>query len=183
MNKFYYEQVESSDPTIRNFKPAFPQPRNPSRIKVVHGNVLDIKEGIIVHGCNCFGAMGAGIALQIKKQFPAAYDVYSKIHDEFGLKLGNICIAEVGNNKYIINANTQQVTGIDKRQVSYEAIATCFEKVLLQARFFKEDHNVILPIVFPMIGAGLGGGNWNIIETIIDETIDGEFETILYKFP
>jgi hypothetical protein len=32
-----------------------------------------------------------------------------------------------------------------------------------------------------MIGAGLGGCNWNIIEKIIDETISDDFKKILYK--
>jgi len=32
-----------------------------------------------------------------------------------------------------------------------------------------------------MIGAGLGGGNWNIIKKIIDETVSDDFKKILYK--
>lgn len=30
------------------------------------GNILDVREGIIVHGCNLKGVMGSGLALQIK---------------------------------------------------------------------------------------------------------------------
>ena len=34
-----------------------------------------------------------------------------------------------------------------------------------------------------MIGAGLGGGNWRIIETIIDETLpDVKFQKLLYIY-
>ena len=43
----------------------------------IHGNLLTLaKEGrfdLIVHGCNCLCAMGKGIALDIKNQFPEAY--------------------------------------------------------------------------------------------------------------
>ena len=34
---------------------------------------LDGRFDVIVHGCNCQCAMGKGIALSIKEQFPEAY--------------------------------------------------------------------------------------------------------------
>jgi O-acetyl-ADP-ribose deacetylase (regulator of RNase III) len=47
-------------------------------MKVVTGDLLKLAlEGhfdVIVHGCNCQCAMGAGIALSIKNQFPEAYE-------------------------------------------------------------------------------------------------------------
>lgn len=152
-------------------------------ISIQHGDVLNIEQGIIVHGCNCNGVMGAGIALQIKNRFPAAFESYSKKYQTRGLFLGEITVAQINPSKIIVNANTQQNTGANKRQVNYEAIAECFEKVLLLANETKEYTGERLDIVFPMIGAGLGGGNWNIIESIIDETIPDEFNKILYKFP
>lgn len=45
--------------------------------KTTRGDLIKLaKKGkfdIIVHGCNCFCEMGAGIARQIKKTFPEAY--------------------------------------------------------------------------------------------------------------
>ena len=47
-------------------------------MKVVYGDLIDMAlEGhfdVIVHGCNCFCAMGAGIAKQIKETFRSAYN-------------------------------------------------------------------------------------------------------------
>jgi O-acetyl-ADP-ribose deacetylase (regulator of RNase III) len=37
-------------------------------------------------------------------------------------------------------------------------------------------------IIFPKIGAGLGGGDWEIISTIIDVTIPDEFQKTLYLY-
>jgi O-acetyl-ADP-ribose deacetylase (regulator of RNase III) len=127
--------------------------------------------------------MGAGIAFQVAKRFPAAYDVYMKQRESGGLKLGEITFAEVAPLKYIVNANTQFSCGGDKRYVDYEAIAKCFEKVKAMAEVIEGVTGVKLDIVFPMIGAGLAGGNWKIIETIILETIGDEFNKVLYKFP
>lgn len=150
-----------------------------SMIEIRKGNALTVKSGLIVHGCNSHGVMGAGIALAIKNEYPEAFDVYKREYDTYGLKLGTFTHAEVGPNKFIINAITQGDFGIGKRQVDYEAIAKCFEKLVL----FRKQNLSDLDIVFPKIGAGLGGGNWNIIEKIIDETVPDTIKKILYVYP
>lgn len=42
-------------------------------IKTIKGDVLSIKEGIILHSCNDQGIMGAGIAYQIKERLLEYY--------------------------------------------------------------------------------------------------------------
>ncbi len=148
-----------------------------------HGDALSHEEGIIVHGCNCHGVMGAGIAKSIKNCFPNAYNVYRHEYENNGLFLGNITYTMVLPNKIIVNANTQYDTGTDKRYVNYEAVAKCFSKVLELADLQYSKTGKKLDIVFPMIGAGLAGGNWKIIETIILETIGNKYRKILYLFP
>ena len=143
-------------------------------IKEIRGNVLDIDEGIIVHGCNSLGAMGAGIALQIKGRFPDVFNVYSRSLRS----MGSITTVAVTPRKYIVNAITQKSVG-DGRQVSYDAIEECFAQIASTAETFAE-RGLYLPICFPMIGAGLGGGNWKIIETIIDQTVPDRFDKRLY---
>lgn len=151
-------------------------------IKVIKGDALDAQTGFIVHGCNCHGVMGAGIALGVKNRFPEAYKVYRQTYEKSGLKLGEICYAEVDTDKIIVNANTQDGFGRGIRQVSYDAIVECFEKVVA----LSEDpsspyYRKYLNIVFPMIGAGLGGGKWDIISNLIDNTVPDHFNKILYK--
>lgn len=51
-------------------------------MKTLRGDLLAYalngKINVIVHGCNCFCNMGAGIAKQIKNTFPEAFDADKK---------------------------------------------------------------------------------------------------------
>ena len=151
-------------------------------IQVFKGDVLKVNTGIIVHGCNCQGVMGSGIARSIREQFPKVFEVYRDRFEREGLALGNIESIEVGPSKFIVNANTQHLYGIGERRVSYDAIAECFEKVNKLAFHIEDSLGVALPVVFPAIGAGLGGGDWEIIERIIDRSVGDHFQKILYVF-
>lgn len=154
-------------------------------IETRFGDVLNVPTGIIVHGCNSYGAMGAGIALQIKNRFPTAYDVYRAEvvrRSPALLELGTITYAEVAPFKFIVNAVTQASTG-SGRQISYDAIVECFEKVNQFAHEIADRNSGRkLDVFFPAIGAGRGGGDWPIIEMIIDRTVDDDFTKVLYLF-
>lgn len=151
-------------------------------IETRYGNALDVQTGIIVHGCNCQGVMGAGIALEIKNRFPEAFHEYERVHRSRGLKLGEICFAEVSPNKFIINANTQEGYSRVGRQVSYDAIADCFTEVVKFAKTIEKHRGQKLEVIFPMIGAGLGGGDWKVISAIIDAVVPDDLQKVLYIF-
>ena len=57
------------------------------------GDLLTTDADIIVHGCNCQGVMGSGVAKQIKEKFPNAYTIYKQREEEIGLRLGEPCFA------------------------------------------------------------------------------------------
>jgi len=150
-------------------------------MKTIVGDILAnvTKDAIIVHGCNAQGVMGGGIALQIKNLYPRAFAAYRK-HLERCLEdgcydekvLGGGVLVDVRNNLHIANMITQNKFGTDKRQANYEAIAHAFELVAKSS----DEHG--LPIHYPMIGAGLAGGNWTIISTIINETLGDRDHTL-----
>ena len=145
-------------------------------IKTIEGDILKIDRGIIVHGCNAQRVMGSGIALQIREQFPSAYMTYLKMPI---IELGQISWCYINNDKIIVNLISQYLYGrTEARYVNYEAIAEGFERI-------KERFSPLLnlPICFPAIGAGLGGGDWEIIKTIIDRTIPDDYEKALYVLP
>ena len=48
---------------------------------------------VIVHGCNCFNTMGAGIALAVKRKYPEAYEVDKRTKYGDINKLGTISVA------------------------------------------------------------------------------------------
>lgn len=140
------------------------------------GNLLDAK-GIIVHGCNAQGVMGSGVALAIKNKWPDVYQQYRDTYDIKGslMSLGRIIPVRVSDEVYVLNAITQQNYGrTGQRYVNYEAVARAFEDVRDWAKHMK------MPVNFPLIGAGLGGGDWEIISTIIDRTLGDDIEKVLW---
>ena len=45
---------------------------------VEHSNLLEVKSGIICHQVNCIGAMGAGLALNIRNKWPIVFNQYKE---------------------------------------------------------------------------------------------------------
>lgn len=138
------------------------------------GNLLHVKSGHIVHGCNRQGVMGSGVALAVKQTYPAAYTHYRNEFENKGLVLGKAYPVTVSPELKIWNAITQDAFGMGVRQVSYDAVATCFEEINAYIAEGREGMDDLQPqeVHIPMIGAARGGGNWNIIKTIIEETMD-----------
>jgi len=130
---------------------------------------------VIVHGCNCFNTMGAGIALEMKKIFPEAYyeDYKTKKGDK--RKLGNISYIEVERNSFkfiIVNAYIQYKYGGYKPNVDYKAVRNCMK--LIKQKFTGKR------IGLPTIGTGLAGGEWGKISKIIEEELVNEDVTIVF---
>ena len=146
-------------------------------MKEVRGNLITMAQNgdfdIIVHGCNCFHTMGGGIALQICKTWPQVYGVDCTTIYGDRKKLGTISSIDISNDNSlltVVNAYTQFRFGRGK-QVSYEAIRDCFRKIK------KSYHDRKIGI--PMIGAGLAGGDWDIISDIIEKEMTGEDITLV----
>src|SRR5439155_25998156 len=57
-------------------------------IRVRVGNILESRAQTLVNTVNCVGVMGAGIALEFKKQFPEYYRDYKQRCDAGKVKLG-----------------------------------------------------------------------------------------------
>ena len=133
-------------------------------IEFLNGDLLAVKEGIIVHGCNMQGVMGGGVALQIKQKYPGCYKAYKK---QLSLKkLGECIWYPVSESLWIVNALTQELYGLNRVQVDYPALSSCFDIVFDYAR--RSDQNVHLP---DMIGCGLAGGDRDIVVTLLEKSI------------
>lgn len=130
---------------------------------------------VIVHGCNCFHIMGAGIAKKIKEVFPEAYRADLQTIYASRYKLGQYSSATVRlfNDKYltIVNAYTQYLYYPLKKNVDYNAIRSCIK--LIKRDFSGKK------IGIPKIGAGLAGGDWSIISKIIDKELKEENITLV----
>ena len=127
---------------------------------------------VIVHGCNCFSTMGAGVAKIIKENYPLAFQVDKNSKLTPKDKLGKITHTTGLTIPIIINAYTQfQWKG--KYNVDYEAIRSCMK--LIKKQFSGKK------IGMPKIGAGLAGGDWNIIKSIINEELVDENVIVVIK--
>lgn len=167
-------------------------------MQIITGDILDFKEGILVQGCNCQGAMGSGVAKAIMDQYPGVAQRYKERHAEFGLQLGDVqyvwspklldslhpgagqahlrrkehCL-ELPERLVIANAMTQEFYGKDKsvRYVSYPAVFAAFARIRLLAKATG------LPIAFPLIGAGLANGEWSRVQPAIEAGLRELFKT------
>ncbi len=114
------------------------------------------KNCIIVHGCNCAGQMGSGIAAIVRKLYPKAYTAYKQSQKSpRGLVLGDVgIVTNYDGGPTIANALTQESYGRDgKLYVSYDAVVDSMQRVAAYAK------NTNLPVHLPLIGGGLGGGD------------------------
>lgn len=136
------------------------------------GNLLDATEPYIAHGCNSYGVMGSGVALAIKTKWPKAYEEYHDVSEEEGLELGEIVAVSVDGEKTILNCITQKHYGRSgEKFVSYDAVDECMQKI---ARLGIDN------IAMPKIGAGLGGGDWKVIEAIINSRLANK-NVVIYE--
>ena len=152
------------------------------KIKTQIGNLLYVKAGHIVHGCNAQGVMGSGVALGVKQTFPQAYEAYSQVYTKHGLQLGRAYPVLITSQLMIWNAVTQNLYGTGNRLTNYEAVATCFEQVndwIAENEKACDERSLTLnerampaEVHIPLIGAARGGGNWEIIREIIEQTMD-----------
>lgn len=141
------------------------------KVQYMRGDIFDTDISIICHLVNAQGVMAAGIAKDIRSKYPQVYKDYmdlwrettdpTNFHQKKQLDLGEIIVTRM-EEQVIISLVGQKYYGREKgrRYVSYDAIADGFEKIE------KEFPNST--IAMPQIGSGLAGGDWDIIEGIIE---------------
>lgn len=149
---------------------------------IIQGDLIKLASAgyfdVIVHGCNCFCSMGAGIAKTIKSVFPEAYQADITTCEGSKAKLGTYSHARVtvgGQELIIINAYTQFHWRGNDVLADYDAITRVFQQI-------KKDH-AGKRIGYPKIGAGLAGGDWHVIAQIIDNELQNEQHTLVEYTP
>lgn len=144
---------------------------------VMKGDLLKLalegKFDVIVHQCNCFHNFGAGIALQILKKFPMAFEQDKKTEYGSKEKMGSIsfCTVPLGRGFVIVNGYSQYGCGVGKTQTDYKSVRNVFKCVKKEFSGMR--------IGYPLYGAGLAGGDWNVISKIINEELRGETHTLV----
>lgn len=146
-------------------------------ITYVTGDLLGAAQKVLVHGCNNRGVMGSGVAAQIRARWPNVYEVYALKHKVFGLELGDVIPVATVDGRVVVNAVTQDGFGRDgHRYVDYAAVERCFRTINDRVHGWE-----VKEIAMPRIGAGLGGGDWEVIEEIINRTATF-YTPVVYDF-
>ncbi len=151
-------------------------------IKYIKGDITkpDLQEenNLILHICNDIGGWGAGVSGAISRKWPIAERLYREHFDtdpNFGL--GSVICAKAQPNLVICNMIAQrgikdkELDGERMPPIRYQHLTTCLNiinKTTVKSR-----------IIFPLMGAGLSGGDWQTISYIVEGTLK-EHELICY---
>ncbi len=146
-------------------------------IKVAQQGEVDI----IAHQCNCFCNMGKGIAPQIKQAFPQAYEADLATVKGDRTKLGTFSRgiyprSIIEGTVTVYNLYGQYDYRGGNRNTDYTALKQSLEAMREQ---LLSDGLYGVSIGIPLLGCGLGGGDWNVVSQIVDDVLEG-FDVILY---
>lgn len=129
------------------------------------GDLFTTDAFYIGHGVNCRGRMGAGIAKTFRERFPINYESYAKACLGMRLNPGDL-FSVYENEKVILNLATQLEPGADAR---YEAVFdSCYKAARQVANHFNYWKGEEKRIAIPQIGCGIGGLEWDKVETLIE---------------
>jgi len=143
-------------------------------MKLITGNIFRTEYQTIVNTVNCFGIMGAGLALECKYRYPEMFIRYKEMCDKKLLDIGKLYLFKT-NQKWILNFPT-------KYHWKYETKPEYLEKGLQK---FKETYKErgITSVAFPLLGAQNGGltkeQSLHLLEKYL---IDIEIPVEIYQF-
>jgi O-acetyl-ADP-ribose deacetylase (regulator of RNase III) len=144
-------------------------------MKYLRANIKDVFMNFdyVVHGCNCFHKMGTGIAKVLKDLNYGIYeaDLNTKRGSKF--KLGKYSKFIDENDVTFINAYTQYYYGRERQHLDYEALRDCLN--LLKKEYGGKNKKWCMS----RIGCNNAGGDWNVVKSIIEETLYDEDVTII----
>lgn len=137
-------------------------------VEVARQNAFGVNKSIIVHQVNCMRVANAGLALQIKKAWPAWHKAYL---DRKPL-LGSIAITSVEkikksgqSNVYVCDFYAQYSYGRAGVYTDSSAFQRCLENLMIDSLSSASNTTLFFPY---KIGCGLGGGDWDVIGGMIE---------------
>jgi len=141
-------------------------------IKEITKDITTVEKGVVLHGCNCSGGFGSGVAGAIRRKWPDVYKAFKENGvGETLLGCTDFIIRCDRPRLVIANGYTQLYYGNDgKKYADIDAV----EKCTLAAVEYADAFN--LPLYMPKIGCGLGGLSW-------DDEVKQVVENASLKFP
>ena len=138
----------------------------------ITGDILNVKDGIICHQTNYYGAMGGGVAAAIAENILtdeqyAEYVAYCKKAGRTALGTVQFLGCSVGlivANMFCQDDARAHGAAADQNITDYDAMRRCFVRVRSMAAV--QGKRVYIP---RNIGCGIAGGSWDIVRYIIQD--------------
>lgn len=132
-------------------------------MKILNGDITEIKYGVLIHQGNNKGVMGAGVAKALKTKFPQHFKDYKAS----SLELGSLVCTRINPKLGVVAMISQDGYGRAKKKVytNYDSFRECLNQI-------KDLHSKCENVEFYMpfnIGCGLANGDWNVISAMIEE--------------
>lgn len=138
-------------------------------MNIVEGDLIaEVSSGLIVHQVNAQGVMRSGFAKALYEKYPEVREMYL---DRYKMNqyhrgseyMGDIQVVQVDLDLFVVNMVSQQFYGSDgQKYTSYDALDTCLRKISIK-------NKGIMPVHHPLIGCGLGGGHWPVVEQLLNQ--------------
>ena len=137
---------------------------------------------LLAHVCNNRGGWGQGFVLALSKMSPLPEEKYKAWARSTGnnLQLGKVQLVHISEDLTVANLVAQDgyISRENPTPLNYTALRTCLEKIATHESLAGYS------VHMPRIGAGLGGGNWEAIEQIIDKAlVKAGIDVTVYTLP
>ena len=123
------------------------------------GDLFSTECPALGHGVNTLGSMGAGIAVEFRRRWPAMYDAYRAECRSGRLQRGSIFVWQAAD-RLIVNLATQRGVGRGAARLEWVRQAAHATAQLSVAG-----------LALPRIGAGLGGLCWADVRAVLEEEL------------
>lgn len=154
-------------------------------MRVIEGDLLQsVKYGVILQQVNAQNKMGSGFAKAVYEKYPAVKKAYHEYFELFPLDqgtraLGQIQVIPVSEGLWVLNIVGQEFFGKDgKRYTSYDALDDGLSMV---GEWLRTMNLPATKVHHPLLGCGLGGGHWPVVEALIEHRLGSN--TTLWLHP
>ena len=123
-------------------------------------------------GCNCAGAMDAGVAVAFKKRWPRMFEDYAARCADGRFHLGDVAVWSEDE----VTVYSVAIQEHWKKKAQLAALARGLRRTVTLA-----EHAGVERIGVPRIAAGLGGLDWNRVKSVLEE-VGAETKVTLVVF-
>lgn len=140
---------------------------------------------LIIHCCNDIGAWGAGFVVALSKKWPEPEARYRSMFEGGAVArepaeylLGHVQYVPVSSDTTVANLIGQhgisdaKTTGVPefgtRPPIRYDAIWLGLARI---ARHYRTGPSAFDSVHMPRMGSGLAGGDWRVIEALIESTL------------